>query len=322
MQAEPTVTTLIPEVCDEVRKLKMETPVQRKLVYDRLMPFTRKLAKKFTQMDAFIGERAIRSKWVNQLITEAKLGRFLGEESALISCKCGWDGAERRVNGQHTAHMRLNMPPTWNPLVRVRQYYAKTDADFRAIYSIVDGGARRTSKEVVTAVLYGTADYSSMTTHQLSRLVMGIRLWKCSPAKTGPSIHDILASMQTGTRDLAHEVNRFMLRIRADNAPHMHNRAAVMAAMFATFERSRKDATEFWTRVRDGGVDTTHPAQTLMKYLISVKVHASDRGDQLRHKRAAPREIIYRACIEAWNAFRRGRPVNLTKELRARVPVV
>ena len=100
----------------------------------------------------------------------------------------------------------------------------------------------------------------------------------------------------------------------------MHNRAPIVAALFATFEKSEKDANVFWAIVRDGGKPPAHPAQMLRNYLTRAKVFTSNTRASRTHKPVSC-EMMYRACIVAWNAFRDvtdGTPVNLKRQLAER----
>jgi len=115
-------------------------------------------------------------------------------------------------------------------------------------------------------------------------------------------------------------VDKFLLNVRKDNAPHMQN-AAIVAAILATFDKSEKAAKEFWLIVRDGGARTEHPAQRLMKYLMSVKIYTSNSTNTSKYKRPTSRELIYRASIVAWNAYRAGEPVSLKRLPKTRVVV-
>jgi hypothetical protein len=314
------ITTRAPHIPDDVLKLKLQRPFYRKLAYEKTVPFTKAIAGKYLHMVPFVGERSLRDKWIVLLIRLAKAGRFVGEEATLISCECGWDGVERRINGQHTCHMRLYMPENWNVPIRVRRYRVNTEEEFRLLYAIVDGGKGKVPADVVAAMLYGTEEYSGLKRKQLTNLSSGIRIWKSTTVDKGQNIHDTVDDMRNGMMDLSLRVDKFLRNVCKENAPHMQN-AAIVAAIMATFEKSERAAREFWTIVRDGGARADHPAQKLMKHLMSVKIYTSNSTNTSKSKRPTSRELIYRACIMAWNAHRTGESVSLKRLPKARVAV-
>jgi hypothetical protein len=80
--------------------------------------------------------------------------------------------------------------------------------------------------------------------------------------------------------------------------------APAMGAMYATHEKDPKDAEAFWDAVahEGNGHDTNHPTVALDVYLQEAR-----KADN----RTPPKPIdIYRTCIMAWNAYRRGRTID------------
>jgi len=303
-----------PAVPGAICNVPMEKPLQRKVLWNKLLPFTEALACEYIEMTPFVGERPRSDSHVSNLVREARLGRFLGENALLASCECVWDGKIRRLNGQHTSWMRLYMPHDWDPMVVVRRYRVQTEAQFRDLYSVYDRLYGRTNRQVVGAKLYGTKQYKGVSVPQLDRLATGLRIWKSTVKDKGQPIDETVDAMSNGSGLLAKKVNTFMSSLHKGNAPHMVSRAGIVGAMFATFNKSAKDSVEFWTIVRDGGGLVDHPAQALMKYLMSVKIYTSNSTATARHLRPTSRERLYRCCISAWNRFREGKSVSLLRE--------
>jgi len=304
----------------KVRMSDIAPPLPVKFMKSEMVPFTKAVALRYKNMLTFVGDRKLHNENTDKLLRQAVHGLFISTESALISCTCGWDGRVRRVNGQHTSEMRLQMPDGWNPLVQLRHYYAKTEEDFRAFYSIIDDIKAKTSRQIVAANCLGTDQFKGKNTVEINQLSVGIRIWKSVVKDKGANIHDTVRSMRKDMNGLCQIVSRFLVTITGDDAPHMHNRAPIVAALFTTFEKSEKDANVFWAIVRDGGKPPDHPAQMLRNYLTRAKIFTSNTRASRTHKPVS-REMMYRACIVAWNAFRDvtdGTPVNLKRQLAER----
>lgn len=85
-------------------------------------------------------------------------------------------------------------------------------------------------------------------------------------------------------------------------------RASVAAAMIETWRKSRLPAKAFWTNVRDGeGLQRNDPAFALREFLTQTNVNIG-RGAGKKALGADAREFFVR-CLTAWNAHRRGLPM-------------
>lgn len=311
-------TTRVPEVpAMDLLKQKPIEAIDYELIHDRREKFTMELAHRFIEMQTFMGERKLNDRHMDFLLEQAKQGKFLGDITALASCQCVWDNTERRLNGQHTSWMRTYMPADWSPIVHVLKYRAMREEDFRALYASFDRIFVRSNKHVVTAELLGTSEFKELTSGVLSKLASGLRLWTAERARDVRSVDKIVELMRTKHYKLTIEVSQFLVGIQPSNAAHMYNRVPVVAAMFASFNKSSQDSHKFWVMVRDGGGDATHPAQALMKYLVKTTIR-SDPSDHSRFVSVTGEEM-YRVCITAWNAFRRGDKLKLLKVTNERV---
>jgi hypothetical protein len=297
------------ENVSNVKKVKLVTPVAEppKAHSAKRTPFTMELAARFATMEAFVADRDMRDDHVDHLVNEAVNGRFIGDITILASCFCLWDHKERRLNGQHTAAMRLRMPKSWSPEVFVLKYKAKTEREFRVLYSVFDRGRIRTKYQIISARLFGTKLYDGMTKTRLNQLAAGMTMWRTKNfLNTTANVDELANCMESDLSQLVHKVAQFQFtKLTKKNGPHMHNRAPVIGAMFATFNVAPRVAWEFWEVVLNGGQAATHPAQALMKYLMGSKIYSNCTSGPRRCKPVS-REDMYRTCILAWNAFRQG----------------
>src|SRR5688572_18326299 len=90
------------------------------LMSDRKSAFTHDLACKHLELVEFVGERLLDNNHVSTLISYAQSGTFHPEWVTWIAAVCEEDGKEYRINGQHTAWMRLAMPKDWKDAGDIR----------------------------------------------------------------------------------------------------------------------------------------------------------------------------------------------------------
>ncbi len=81
---------------------------------------------------------------------------------------------------------------------------------------------------------------------------------------------------------------------------HMRRRS-IIGAMMITYEKSEKQAMQFWTDVKDGvNLQKKSPALALRDFL---------KGNAVDHERDD--KEVYKKCIVAWNAFRKNESTQL-----------
>ena len=297
-------TTQIPACPPELLKIKPTRRINYKLLSFKRRPFTKDLAWEFIEMDTSVAEREIHDAHVRYLFREMMSGRFLGDFTMLASCECGWDGKVRRLNGQHTSWMRdWIADDEWCPIVNVIRYRVEDERDYRELYAAIDRAYGRSPQHVVRSRLLETHGYHGLQASDINRLATGFRMWSGRSSFTPQPIDETCDAMEGSARGLVYKVSKFLRNVTHDNAPHMHSRAPVNGAMFATFSKALADSTKFWTIVRDGGQAADHPAQLLLRYLTSAQIHSN--CSCRRNVKSTTRELMYRICISAWNAYRR-----------------
>lgn len=98
-------------------------------------------------------------------------------------------------------------------------------------------------------------------------------------------------------------------------------RVPVAAAMFKTYDKSQKAATDFWMAVRDEtGAKPDLPDRKLAKWLNSMRLVTGSYHGTPQRFRTLPREF-YVKCITAWNAWRAGEKTELKYFAGAKLPV-
>lgn len=320
---EETATTKIPVLTGAPEMDKAIDKGGYALVSSEEIPFTLQLAMQHLQTEAFIAEREIDNQHLTYLKQDAMDGWFGFERASLDLGFCEWDKKWRRLNGQHTAWMRVDLDDpksgsgkaiNWKKIkIRVNKYRLKTEDDFRRLYATFDRGKPRSAGHVTAARLLGREKFAGLTKRDLNCLVAAVRFYRYPRNIAGSErirADEVIDRVENQEYRLVRVVADYCADLTYKQCPHMAKRVPVVAAMLATFEKAVKPSIEFWDKVRHGGGSATDPSTVLMKFLYQV----SCRSDTtLSREKAVSREELYRICLVAWNAFRQGRPVKVLR---------
>jgi len=221
------------------------------LVRTRKANFTHEEAEKLLMYDEFAGDRPLKNAHVDYLVQSMRRNTFHPEWVNLVICKC--DGKTYRMNGQHTAWARLEMPKSWECPVTVLEYKAESMDDMRILYASIDRSSPRTRANVITSYLAGTEEFDGVKAVTMRVVPQGFALWFWK-TKNERRLHDgddVAVLLKTDHYDLARKVCSFLDDHTARDQRHIL-RAPVVAAMFATFNKAPQVALEFWGPVAAG----------------------------------------------------------------------
>ena len=238
------------------------------------------------------------------------------------SAICKETGGLYRVNGKHTSTMLASTDPLPEFYATVEEYECDTLEDVAKLYATFDSAMQgRTARDIYLSFA-GTVPELKYTSAQVIGIVVaGIDLHLRSgveqhnkdvkgatPAERAERLLDhvdftcwvqSILSCDEGGQDHSNT------RLRAKHL----RRAAVVAAMLATWGKNKTDATKFWQAVRDEtGATPELPDRKLARYLLTVGVDAGSRSTG--RKPVGSREV-YIKCLHAWNAWRKGEATNL-----------
>ena len=277
-----------------------------RVLFDKKIDFTKEVAMEFIEKNEFEAERPLRDDHVEALVQHAKNGTFLLEQAALADCLCKFDGSTRRLNGHHTCWMRHYMPDDWTPKIRHVRYEVQTEDEFRTLYSLFDRNAPRSAGHVTQSRLFGSEKYKGISKRALSYAKNGLSYWLWGndhSERMRHRIDEIVTLMETDHYQLCYDVATFINGL--PNSESFMSRGSVSGAVFATFARAKGDADKFWSSVRSGlgMAEATDPRKVLRDYLQTKKVVGANSYTK---KDMVPSEAMYRACIHAWNAWRKG----------------
>lgn len=259
------------------------------------------------------GERPMRDDHVSVLATAMTRGSFLAEVVMLAVCHCEADNKIYRINGQHTSWARITLDSTtYNPVVNLGIYRAKTMAGVRALYAQFDRGATRTRSNLVESYLADAPPFDKYGRALRAALASGVGFYAW-PKNHDRTRHDAdsVVSLMTGVhKDAVVHAASILNTPTAKESQHIR-RAATVAAIMATYYVAPKPSSEFWLKVRDG-TDMTEKDDPRLKLRNELLTRAVGSASNRRSKENAPlsNEMTYRYCVSMWNAWREKRSVS------------
>jgi hypothetical protein len=301
-------------------KYKKQDVVRQEEVYDvsqlgsgltiasrQSVEFTHKEACHLLELDEFHGDRKLKERHVSYLIRTMMRGTFHPEWVTLITCSV--NGNTFRMNGQHTAWARLEMPKGWKCPVEMIHYLAKTEQDMRMLYASIDRSSPRTKANVTDSYLVGSEEFNDVKGRTLRVVPHGFNMWfwQTPHERSKHDGDDIAYLLKTDHLSLALKVCAFLDKVSPREHSHVF-RGPVVAAMFATFKKAPQIAEQFWSPVADGvGMEKRgDPRLRLRTWLIQSAVNSGGGGGSTG-KQKVSQELMYRQCIGCWNAHRESR---------------
>lgn len=283
---------------------------------------TQSLAIKFRDMDPVPHDRPLNPKRVEAYRKMLAAGLFRPVQWATVHCN--ETQATYRVNGKHTSNLFAEYADLPQAIHATIEHYHCDDLDDVArLYATFDSRTQvRTTADINRAFAAVDPDLSALPSKLISVSVTAISYYK-----HGDTYHHQSAAERAEC--LLDEENKVfiawlhgILRGHDSDATRHMWRSPVAAAMYATFQKSRKASNEFWLAVRDGtGSSPKVPDRVLHRFLLTKVVNSGRQASagRTRATLAAPREM-YVKCLHAWNAWRRDTTTDLKYHAQAKIP--
>jgi hypothetical protein len=282
---------------------------------------TRALAIKFRDMDPVPHDRPLNPKRVEAYRKMLAAGLFRPVQWATVYCN--ETQATYRVNGKHTSNLFSEYEEIPQDVHATIEHYHCDDMDDVArLYATFDSRTQvRTTADINRAFAAVDPDLVEIPAKIISLCVTAI-----SYCKHGDNYFHVSAADRA--ESLLDEANKAfvqwvhsVLGNSANDLTRLLWRAPVVAAMYACYQKSKRDANEFWLAVRDGtGSTPKKPDRVLNRFLLAKIVN---NGSQATRKKsggiAAPREMFVK-CLHAWNAWRRDTTTDLKYHAQAKIP--
>lgn len=281
---------------------------------------TQSLAIKFRDMDPVPHDRPLNPKRIEAYRKMLAAGLFRPVQWATVHCN--ETQATYRVNGKHTSNLFAEYENLPQPIHATIEHYHCDDIDDVArLYATFDSRTQvRTTNDINRAFAAIDPDLSELPTKIINLCVTAIAY-----CKHGDNYAQVPAAERAEC--LLDDQNKaFVAWVHAvlGNSGNRESsrllwRSSVVAAMHASYQKSRRDANEFWLAVRDGtGSTPKTPDRVLNRFLLGKAVLGSKTA---RHSSGlvSPREMFVK-CLHAWNAWRRDTTTDLKYHAQAKIP--
>jgi hypothetical protein len=279
---------------------------------------TRALAVRFRDMDPVPHDRPLNPKRVEAYRKMLSAGLFRPVQWATVHCN--ETQATYRVNGKHTSSLFADFDKMPQDVHATIEHYHCDDLDDVArLYATFDSRTQvRTTNDINRAFAAVDPELSELPTKIINLSVTAIAFARYGDHyATRPAAERAECLLESESKLFIAWVSE-VLGSNNENTRHMW-RSPVCAAMYATFQKSRKAASEFWLAVRDGtGSTPKTPDRVLHRFLLSKSVKGSNPAGR-SSTLVGPREM-YVKCLHAWNAWRRDTTTDLKYHAQAKIP--
>ena len=209
------------------------------------------LAERFAKMEPAGGDRTIRQWRVKAYATAIINGTFRTCEWASVKCK--ETGKTYRVNGKHTSNALCEMNGSFpkSLYVIVEEYECDTLEDVARLYSTFDSKKSvRSSGDINQSFAASIPALADMPRKIINLAVTGISLATYGISGISQIDADVRASLLNDNANFVLWMYEVLGSPVRGNAHVM--RGPVVAAMFKTYEKAKREAALFWSAVKDG----------------------------------------------------------------------
>ena len=270
------------------------------LVKSETLTMTSKLAIEVAAMPGSDTER---------ILDERRIDYLRGQVMAGLATPFSWafairpDGTIVRVNGQHSSHMLSKLDGDMpEGLTAVLSTYKVEDRNGEvALFRQFDPRkSARTVADVAGAFQGVVPELRNVPRGAAKRAVEGVAWYlkhiAGTPAAKGDDVYDLFHHSEY----IDYLV--WMGHVLSGKTPELQ-KAPVLAAAYATYDRDPEEAKAWWGQVARGGEAFADkaPSTVLDKWLLE------DRTPKPRKRTILSEPNLYQGCVFAWNAHRDGK---------------
>jgi|688.fasta_scaffold574339_1 hypothetical protein len=283
---------------------------------------TQSLAIKFRDMDPVPHDRPLNPKRVEAYRKMLAAGLFRPVQWATVHCN--ETQATYRVNGKHTSNLFAEYEDLPQSIHATIEHYHCDDIDDVArLYATFDSRAQvRTTNDINRAFAAIDPELAEIPTKIVNLCVTAISYFRDGEKYTTSSAAERAESLLDDSNKAFVQWVHSILGSSANDENRLLWRSPVVSAMYAAYQKSKRDANEFWLAVRDGTGSTPKKPDRVLNRFLLAKVVGNSGSIKSRRKSGsivAPREV-YVKCLHAWNAWRRDTTTDLKYHAQAKIP--
>jgi len=259
---------------------------------------TRKLAEEFRDMTPAPHDRIMRPVRLDVYRKAVSLGLFRPVQWGTALCLA--DGVTYRVNGKHTSIVFSEQPdPIHELYVTIENYRCDTLQDVARLYATYDTvDQSRTPSDINRMFAASDSDLSVITGRVLNLAATGMAFQQHREQYCKIRAVD-RAEALIDNREFVCWLDGVL---SGGDAWHL-KRGPVVGAMFGSWLKSRKAATEFWSMVRDN--DGPEQCRKLCVYLNRSHISISSTASRPAKDRTTFGSM-FDNCVSGWSAWRKG----------------
>lgn len=281
---------------------------------------TQALAIKFRDMDPVPHDRPLNPKRVEAYRKMLAVGLFRPVQWATVHCN--ETQSTYRVNGKHTSNLFAEYEELPQVIHATIEHYHCDDLDDVArLYATFDSRAQvRTTNDINRAFAAIDPELSELPTKIINLCVTAIAYCKHGDQYAQvPAAERAECLLDAHNKAFVSWVHEVLGNSGNREASRLLWRSSVVAAMHASYQKSRRDANEFWLAVRDGtGATPKTPDRVLNRFLLGKAVVGS-KTTRRASGLVSPREMFVK-CLHAWNAWRRDTTTDLKYHAQGKIP--
>ena len=282
---------------------------------------TQALAIKFRDMDPVPHDRPLNPKRLEAYRKMLAAGLFRPVQWATVHCN--ETQATYRANGKHTSNLFAEYERLPQDIyATVEHYHCDSLDDVARLYATFDSRTQvRTTNDINRAFAAIDDDLAQIPTKVINLCVTAMAYAKHQGeyAKI-PAAERAEALLENTNKQFVLWVFDVLGSSSSNDTSRLLWRSPVVAAMYSSFQKSRRDSSEFWLAVRDGtGATPKSPDRVLNRFLLSRTISKGGATSKHASSLAAPREMFVK-CLHAWNAWRRDTPTDLKYHAQAKIP--
>jgi hypothetical protein len=266
-------------------------------------PLTPQLAEEFVNLPASPTERSFDQARAKMLREKAEHGQLIAFNWAKAHC----GDKVYRMNGQHSSRVLVDLNGSFPEGLKahIDTYKVDTQDDLAELFRQFDSRkSGRTPNDVAGAYQGLQHDLDGVTRPSAKLAVEGVNWWQKHveglPAEKGDDVYSLFSKAEL------HPFIKWVGDVFTVKTPELR-RQTIVAAMYATYEKSETEAQKFWAEVARGGVEfeENHPTTVLDAFLKSII--------EDKRKLDLKPANLYQASIYAWNAFREDKTITTVK---------
>ncbi len=281
---------------------------------------TQALATKFRDMDPVPHDRPLNPKRVEAYRKMLAAGLFRPVQWATVHCN--ETQATYRVNGKHTSNLFAEYEELPQAVHATIEHYHCDDLDDVArLYATFDSRTQvRTTNDINRAFAAIDPELSEIPTKIINLCVTAISYCKHGDGYARvPAAERAECLLDEANKGFVGWLHGLLGNSSNREATRLLWRSPVVSAMYASYQKSRRDANEFWLAVRDGTGETPRaPDRVLNRFLLSKSIKGS-AGSARSSQLVGQREMFVK-CLHAWNAWRRDTTTDLKYHAQAKIP--